>query len=75
MTFLLTRNKEGCFFFKSTKAPGPDGLHPLMYQKYWDIMGETVIRFCRHTFSTRIMDEKINKPTYASFLNVQITLT
>ncbi|CAN1801746.1 Transposon TX1 uncharacterized 149 kDa protein [Linum perenne] len=29
------------------KAPGPDGLNPAFYQRFWDIVGPDVIRDCR----------------------------
>lgn len=33
--------------FKPKKALGPDGIHPLLFQKYWDTLGTKTIAFCR----------------------------
>lgn len=52
--------KRAVFSFKPTKAPGPDGIHPLFYQKYWDILGNFVEKFCENIFTTCTMDEKVN---------------
>ncbi|XP_075088125.1 uncharacterized protein LOC142170186 [Nicotiana tabacum] len=47
--------------FKSFKTPGPDGLHPLFYQKYWSIVGNSVIDFCKQCFTTKSMDDTMNQ--------------
>ena len=35
--------KAMIFEMHSQKAPGPDGLPALFYQRYWNIVGSTVI--------------------------------
>lgn len=32
--------------FKALKAPGPDGLHPYFYQKFWRNIPSSIISFC-----------------------------
>lgn len=46
--------------FKPMKAPGPDGLHPLFFQKYWDIVGQKTIDLCRHAFARSTIDPAVN---------------
>lgn len=29
-----------------TKAPGPDGAHTLFFQKYWNIIRDSITNFC-----------------------------
>lgn len=35
--------KEIVFYFKPRKALGPDSLHPLFFQKYWESVGPQII--------------------------------
>ncbi|CAN1788787.1 Transposon TX1 uncharacterized 149 kDa protein [Linum perenne] len=40
------------------KAPGPDGLNPAFYQKFWDVVGKEVAEDCRRWIRRgRIADE------------------
>ena len=44
-----------------TKSPGPDGLSPIFYQKYWDIVGPSVSHCVLQALNSRIMPERINE--------------
>lgn len=46
--------------FKPLKAPGPDGIHPLFYQKFWPHVKDKVLSFCKLTFETCKMDPQMN---------------
>ncbi|CAN1814412.1 Putative ribonuclease H protein At1g65750 [Linum perenne] len=37
------------------KAPGPDGLNPAFYQRFWDIVGPDVIRDCRQWLTSKFI--------------------
>lgn len=43
------------FSLKPYKVPGPDGIHPFFYHKYWDIVGRSVIDLCPQVFNTQIL--------------------
>ncbi|XP_070004851.1 uncharacterized protein [Nicotiana sylvestris] len=46
--------KRAIFSFKPFKAPGPDGLHPFFYQKYWNIIGPSVVKLCKDIFDSQV---------------------
>ncbi|KAF3661675.1 hypothetical protein FXO37_12812 [Capsicum annuum] len=56
----ITEIKSVVFSFKPDKTPGADGIHPLLYQRYWDIIGPDVVNFCRQTFHKATMEEAVN---------------
>ena len=44
---------------KPMKAPGPDGYHPVFFQKMWDIVGEDVCQNIRSWFSQRKLPKEM----------------
>ena len=35
-----------------TKAPGPDGMSPIFFQQYWDVVGQSVIKCVSEILNT-----------------------
>jgi len=56
--------KNAIFSFKPLKSPGPDGLHPMFFQKYWNDI-EVVINTCIKAFSSSSIPTGINKCLFA----------
>ena len=44
-----------------TKSPSPDGMSPIFYQKYWDVVGTNVIYCVLHTLNTGVMPFGLNE--------------
>ena len=42
--FNIEEIKKAAFQLGSWKAPGPDGILAMLFQKCWDTMGQTMIR-------------------------------
>ena len=43
-----------------TKSPGPDGMSPIIYQRYWDIVGPHVVNYVLNTLRIGIMPNGLN---------------
>ena len=43
-----------------TKSPGPDGMSPIFFQKYWDVVGPQVIQSVMYILRTRMMPNGLN---------------
>ncbi|KAG8367282.1 hypothetical protein BUALT_Bualt16G0056200 [Buddleja alternifolia] len=44
--------KKTVFSMAANKTPGPDGMSPLFYKTYWDIVGIDVVKAVTHFFET-----------------------
>ena len=44
-----------------TKAPGPDGMLPIFFQKYWDVVGQSVVSYVSQILNTGVMPPKLNE--------------
>uniref|UniRef100_A0A2N9G9R7 Reverse transcriptase domain-containing protein n=1 Tax=Fagus sylvatica TaxID=28930 RepID=A0A2N9G9R7_FAGSY len=58
--------KNVVFSMGSLKAPGPDGLPPLFYKHYWEILKKEVIEAVQNFFYTRTLSEVISPLVEAS---------
>ena len=43
-----------------TKSLGPDGMSPIFFQKYWDVMGPQVVDCVLNTLNSGIMPDGLN---------------
>ena len=43
-----------------TKSPGPDGMSPIFFQKYWDVVGPQVVDCVLNTLNSGIMPDGLN---------------
>ena len=43
-----------------TKSLGPDGMSPIFFQKYWEVMGPQVVDCVLNTLNSRIMPDGLN---------------
>ena len=55
--------KEVVFRLGPTKAPTPDGIPALFYQKHWEIVGEDIIKASLHFLSNRSLLNQLTKPS------------
>ena len=44
-----------------TKAPGPDGMSPIFYQKYWDVVGYDVVNSVLGALNSGLLPCSLNE--------------
>ena len=47
--------------FKPYKASGPDGFHPIFFQKFWHIVGDSITAYLEEIFQKRTIPQKFNE--------------
>ena len=52
--------RDAMFSMHSLKSPGPDGLPPLFYKKYWAVVGNSVIKAVQNFFVSGKMLKEVN---------------
>jgi hypothetical protein len=44
--------KKALFAIGDLKAPGPDGLHAIFYKRFWNMLGDDLVREVLHAVNT-----------------------
>lgn len=57
---LRKETEDALFQLGALKAPGPDGIPPAFYQKYWHIVGHDVYKFVELAFRNKEFDSRLN---------------
>lgn len=51
--------KQALFHMHPDKSPGPDGMSPGFYQRYWDIVGYDIVQVVKQFFTDGILSEQL----------------
>lgn len=52
--------KDALFFLKAFKAPGPDGFHPIFFQKCWETIHKSILYMILKVFQFESIDSRLN---------------
>ena len=63
--------KAALWSMKPLKAPGPDGLHARFFQRFWMIVGGSVVEEVQKCFETKKIPEALNKTNVALIPKIQ----
>lgn len=55
-----TEVKFNLFQMDPIKSSGPDGIQPVFYQKYWEEMKISILKFCARCFDSANIPQEIN---------------
>ena len=53
-----------------TKSPSPDSMHPIFYQKYWDVVNSNVSHYVLQALNSSIMPDGLNETSICLILKV-----
>ena len=59
--FTMEEIEAALFQMHPTKAPGPDGMSAIFFQKYWDIVGSDVSRMVLNVLNSNLSMAEINR--------------
>jgi hypothetical protein len=55
--------KKALFAIGDLKAPGPDGLHAIFYKRFWNMLGDDLVREVLHAVNTATIPDGWNDTT------------
>lgn len=55
--------REALFQMHPTKAPGPDGMHALFFQTFWDVIGDDIVMYVKLWWRGNVNVDTVNLDT------------
>ena len=63
--------KQALFSIKDTKAPAPDIISAFMFQKGWEIVNESIVKFVKDAFTDKVVSPQVNGTTISLIPKVE----